>query len=435
MKRKVKTVLDLIIVADDLTGAIDTGIQFEKNGYRTLVTTEPLALSDCIDPAIRVLVVSTTSRHLPAKDAYMRVYNAVAAAKSWGVHLFYKKTDSALRGNIGAELTAMMKASGYRQLVFAPALPELQRTVRNGIIYIDNRPLSQSAYRNDPLSPVISDYVPKIIAQQTDVPAHLCSPEQLAEHHAEECILLMDAQTDGELREIVQAVRDNNMSVAFAGCAGLAAALPALLPAPGIISRRQLAPADRLLFVCGSINEASMEQVRKAEAAGVPLIRLCPEQYLAPDFLQSEAFRKLIHDLRIYMDQAGVAVLYTAKSSVQAAEAVTVAKRRNVDMEGLHLKIADRIGETVAEILNQVPVSAATVFGGDTLLGILKHTGCSNVSPEAELLPGVVQTRTKLNGRDMVLISKSGGFGSGDTIMKVMQAYGMGLQTRRLENE
>ena len=90
------TVLDLLIVADDLTGAIDTGIQFVKNGYKTLVTTDPLALSDCIDPTIRVLVVTTTSRHISPNQAYMRVYNAVVAAKSWGVGLFYKKTDSAI---------------------------------------------------------------------------------------------------------------------------------------------------------------------------------------------------------------------------------------------------------------------------------------------------------------------------------------------------
>lgn len=427
--------LDLLIVADDLTGAIDTGVQFVNNGYKTLVTTEPLALPDCIDPSLRVLVVTTTSRHLTPDKAFMRVYNAVAAARSWGVGLFYKKTDSALRGNIGAELAAMMQASSYRRLVFAPALPKFKRTVQNGTVYIGSLPLRQSDIGRDPFSPVVSDYVPQIIGEQTDIPVHVCNRDNFLLADGEESILLLDAQSDEELRDIARQIRESGKRVALAGCAGFAAALPILLPPPEQLPICRPPRAERQLFVCGSISQISMSQVKMAEAAGVPVIRLRPEQYLWPAFSCSDGFAQLCEELEDRIRVAGCTVLYTAKDSLQAAEAMEYARRIHLETEGLHITIADCVGKVVASLLQFVPVQALTVFGGDTLQGILRHAGCSDVYPEKELFPGVVQSRTAMYGAEMIVISKSGGFGSVDTILRVQQAFGNAMEGRRLENE
>ena len=427
--------LDLLIVADDLTGAIDTGIQFVKNGYKTLVTTDPLALSDCIDPTIRVLVVTTTSRHISPNRAYMRVYNAVVAAKSWGVGLFYKKTDSTLRGNIGAELAAMMQASGLRQMVFAPALPGLKRTVQNGKIYVCGKPLSESQFSKDPFSPVRSDYVPDIIGEQTNIPVHICSADNLPDFDEKDCILLLDAQSDQDMQEIAEKIRDSGCRVAFAGCSGFAAALPTLLPKPEEIIQQEKTSAERVLFVSGSINETSMAQVKMAEAEGVPVIRLPPEEYLMQDYLCSEAYKRLCRELEDAFLEAGCAVLYTARDSVQAAEATAVAKQINLETERLHLTIADCIGKVVSAILERMMIDVLVVFGGDTLQGILKSTGCSNVFPMTELLPGIVQSQTTMNDKKMVVVSKSGGFGPTDTILRVKHHFKQGWESRRLTDE
>ena len=94
----------LLIIADDLTGANDTGVQFAKQGIETRVVIDPaqfIAPFDC-----QVLVVNTESRHLNADAAYQLVYNVAQQGLQLGIPQFYKKTDSTLRGNWARELLA-----------------------------------------------------------------------------------------------------------------------------------------------------------------------------------------------------------------------------------------------------------------------------------------------------------------------------------------
>ena len=166
----------ILAVADDLTGALDTGVQFAKRGagvlvmmtgnarlcafdaYRsgmrascddgnnekrtsvcpdyifgktkTNVCTEnpktnhtdqaddkPNMTGDCAFftrdgiKAYDVLVIDAETRRLPPAQAAERIYALTRAALRNGYAYFYKKTDSALRGNIGAEISAMVTAA------------------------------------------------------------------------------------------------------------------------------------------------------------------------------------------------------------------------------------------------------------------------------------------------------------------------------------
>ena len=109
----------LLILADDFTGALDTGVQFAACGIPTRVVVGEQVDFAANDAA--VLVVDTETRHLPAAEAYAVIAKLTREAMSAGVFSIYKKTDSALRGNIGAELSALLKTSGERQLSFLPA--------------------------------------------------------------------------------------------------------------------------------------------------------------------------------------------------------------------------------------------------------------------------------------------------------------------------
>ena len=167
----------LLILADDFTGALDTGVQFAACGIPTRVVVGEqvdLAASDAA-----VLVVDTETRHLPAAEAYAVIAKLTRDAMSAGVFSIYKKTDSALRGNIGAELSALLKTSGERQLPFLPAFPQIDRVTRDGVHYISGVPVTESPFGIDPFEPVRHARVTELIGEQTDVPAHsfptLCS--------------------------------------------------------------------------------------------------------------------------------------------------------------------------------------------------------------------------------------------------------------------
>ena len=160
----------LLILADDFTGALDTGVQFAACGIPTRVVVGEqvdLAASDAA-----VLVVDTETRHLPAAEAYAVIAKLTRDAMSAGVFSIYKKTDSALRGNIGAELSALLKTSEERQLPFLPAFPQIDRVTRDGVHYISGVPVTESPFGIDPFEPVRHARVTELIGEQTDVPAH-----------------------------------------------------------------------------------------------------------------------------------------------------------------------------------------------------------------------------------------------------------------------
>ncbi len=122
----------LAIIADDITGSLDTGIKFAKEGTATQVFLHSKLSFDAIEENTEVIVIDTETRHLAARKAGGIVGRTVAACMEHGIRNFYKKTDSALRGHIGSELTTLARRTG-KKLYFIPALPQEDRYTRYGI--------------------------------------------------------------------------------------------------------------------------------------------------------------------------------------------------------------------------------------------------------------------------------------------------------------
>lgn len=116
--------IHLFVIADDFTGALDTGVQFASYGAATKVVVGTGLQALEADAQTQVLVVDAETRHLPAAQAYDTVYRLVRWAKEKKIGCIYKKTDSALRGNIGAELSACAGSGWRRQAPFRARLPE-----------------------------------------------------------------------------------------------------------------------------------------------------------------------------------------------------------------------------------------------------------------------------------------------------------------------
>src|SRR5215213_10502459 len=96
------------IIADDLTGAADTGVQLARAGYRTAVAFRGAPVPPAKD--LDAVALDTDSRAMPAGFAAKRVLEAGHAVRH--ARIVYKKLDSTLRGPIAAELAAALGASG-----------------------------------------------------------------------------------------------------------------------------------------------------------------------------------------------------------------------------------------------------------------------------------------------------------------------------------
>lgn len=113
----------LLVLADDFTGGLDTGAQFAAAGIPTVVTTNP-AYCAADHEEDTVLVVDVETRHLLPEKARQIVEQTIRAAIAHGFTDIYKKTDSALRGNLGAELQGVLDGTGQTRLHLIPAFPE-----------------------------------------------------------------------------------------------------------------------------------------------------------------------------------------------------------------------------------------------------------------------------------------------------------------------
>jgi uncharacterized protein YgbK (DUF1537 family) len=136
-------VIDLALIADDLTGAADSGVPFAAAGFTTAIPFDAVRRE-----AADVLCLSTDSRDVPVAEAERRVRRALVTVFGRdGAHRpawIYKKMDSALRGHPAEELLITMRLAGITRAIVAPAIPSQGRTTVGGIALDHGRPLAQT---------------------------------------------------------------------------------------------------------------------------------------------------------------------------------------------------------------------------------------------------------------------------------------------------
>ncbi len=176
-----------------------------------------------------------------------------------------KKIDSTLRGNPGAELEAMMRARSCSVAVVAPAFPAAGRITRGGRCYVHGVALNETEFASDPKTPVSSADIGQLLAMQSSLPCRSLDAQQLAAALAEESdqprVLIIDAEEDAQLDEVIAAVASRARQTLLVGSAGICEALARYL-------RR--ATTGPLLAVVGSMSEIAQAQV--AALAGHPRV-------------------------------------------------------------------------------------------------------------------------------------------------------------------
>lgn len=412
----------LIILADDFTGALDTGVQFAGCGVSTRVVVGRDAELSGDDAT--VLVVDTETRHLPAQEAAEVIRALTHRAIDAGVSCIYKKTDSALRGNVGAELAAVLEASGCRQLPFLPAFPQIGRVTEGGVHYIDGVPVTESPFGVDPFEPVRYAVVTDLIASQTDTPAH--SYPVLAEGQSvptEDGILVFDAATAEDLACTAHAVMSLTQTPRlFAGCAGFASVLPEIL---GLEGEPGEMPAldPRLLVLCGSVNDITIHQLDVAEEAGFSRVRLTPEQKLQPGYWAGKEGITALAQIERMLSTNDHCIIETndriRPNEPKNKETADYADYLGLSLGDVRVRISSSMGEMLDELFDTPSIGTILMTGGDTLLQCMQRIGIPELEPVCEMEKGVVLARFPYKGRVRYVITKSGGFGQPDLLLRL----------------
>ncbi|MFU1933607.1 D-threonate kinase, partial [Bordetella avium] len=152
------------IVADDLTGAGDTAVQFVRAGWSTRLSVDGAreALVSPVD--VEVLAVTTHSRAMPDAEAGEAVRDNIERLRAAGASRLYKKVDSTLRGAFRAEIDAARAAWRADAIaVVCPAFPATGRTVENGVLLVNGEPVTATSAATDPVTPVTESHIPTLL--------------------------------------------------------------------------------------------------------------------------------------------------------------------------------------------------------------------------------------------------------------------------------
>ena len=383
------------IIADDLTGAADTGVQLVRAGYRTAVAFRDAPVPPAED--LDAVALDTDSRAMPAGFAAKRVLEAGRAVRE--AQLVYKKLDSTLRGPVAAELVAALEATGRDRAVVAPAFPSTGRTTVEGVQLVRGVPVHETEAKDDPRTPVLEGHVPTLLAAsfpsvRSLTVEDLADPSSVRRALGEARCVVADAARDEDLETLVKAVPDPS-EVLWAGSAGLARALGNVHPGPhaGETSAAP-APARRVLVVVGSLSGVSREQLRVlAEERGCEAVPVG----------------------RFGVDEGPLGAARSALSGSSCA-AVRTAEGRDASGAG---SFVGALAEVVAGLSGEGLFDALVLTGGETAVGVARRLGAAGIRLEGEVEPGV-PVGSLIGPRPFRVVTKAGAFGEPGTLVRAV---------------
>lgn len=404
----------LLVLADDFTGSLDTGVQFRAKGTRIRFGSPDNRYFTNPDEDVQVLIIDTESRHLPPEEAAAVIRQVVGDAVAAGVRYIYKKTDSGLRGNIGAELSAALEASGQPLLHFIPAYPQIGRTTKGGIHYIKGVPVGESVFAKDPFNPVLHSSVKDVLLSQSQTAVSITGDPL-----PEKGIVVHDAESEADLAAIAAKLKDNNQLTLLAGCAGFASVLPELLELE--LSEDALPTfAPKLLTLCGSINPITIEQLEAAKDAGMPKFNLTVPQKLQKNWLESQCGQDTISQwAQAIAEHPSTVIDCDGLSDPEELESLR--QELGLSFEGMRCRIAENMGKITKALLDQGTDATLLITGGDTLLAAMNQLGQEELIPIREITPGVVLSQIRYREHTYNLLSKSGGFGTRDLLAQLQE--------------
>ncbi|CAB3636100.1 hypothetical protein CEY09_14055 [Achromobacter marplatensis] len=393
----------IAIVADDLTGSGDTAVQFVRAGWSTHLSIGGAdeALSGPATEGVEVLAVTTNSRALAAADAAGVIRQNVEQLRAAGVSRLYKKVDSTLRGAFKAEIDAARDAWGPDTVaVICPAFPATGRTVEQGILYVNGKPVTETSAATDPVTPVTESHIPTLLgcahvaAQAGDTPDTLAARIRQAGN-----TVVVDAATDADLERLARAIGLLGEHALPVGAGGLAVPLA-----------RVWAGADQtapVVVVVTSQHSAARAQAAALQASGADTWTPSLAQ-LADDAAWQAWSQPLLQHHAQAPAEAGTVLLLAPEGQLAGLDSETV---------------AERLGSLAAQLITTSRAAGVVATGGDGARSVLVALAARGIALVDEVMGGVpLGTLTGGMAAGLPVVTKAGGFGTEDVLVRAVRA-------------
>ena len=348
----------MLVIADDITGAAEmAGIAFEAGEDVRLVCGGDTTTSGTI-------VIATDTRSMTEDEAIAETRHIASHLSPLTTHLF-KKTDSALRGHVVAELKTLMETMGYQRAVYLPANPSKGRIIKDGVYYINGTPIDQTDFSFDP-----------------EFPAKTAVLRERFPDAEANGIVMPDAESKEDIQKVIATYDDGH--TLFAGAADLFEAI-GTRGTRDSRSTRDTIDTTGTLFLCGSTQSKPLE-------LRIPVTAMPRDIYDG------------CKDITSWWEEASA--IYKREGSLM----ITIPHRHHTGKE-----VAVHLRETTALLLQQLVAiqqpRQLIIEGGASAFATLQRLGWNELEVVSQLASGVIKTKAP-NGTFVIMKPGSYTWGS-----------------------
>jgi uncharacterized protein YgbK (DUF1537 family) len=367
------------VIADDLTGAAELGAVGLRHGLRAEIVRHgpPSGKADLV-------CVDTDSRSCEPVEAGKRAAAAAQLLHNTGAEWIYKKVDSVLRGQVTAEVEAVMEQLQLNRALLLPANPSLGRVIRDGQYFVRGRPIHKTEFARDPEYPRRAPEVLRLLKLPETFSIRLSNGDHSL---SDDTIVVGNAATSAEVREWAAC---HTAGMLPAGGSEFFGALLASGAGPSPASRTRSsdheveepngpdanAASRRELFVCGTSTESARKFAATARRRKTPVFSLPRELMWGADF--SVAAQDAVA-------QRAVAAFETNSRIILNVGLPSV---RNMAV-ARHL--SDYVVQIAERVLRRTTVPNVFAEGGATSAELVRRMGWPRLTVLRELAPGVAR--------------------------------------------
>jgi D-threonate/D-erythronate kinase len=426
------------IIADDLSSATDCGAQVVRSGLSVVVPLGGYSLPPQARAA-QVISVDTDSRSLTADQAYAKVKAATQQLVADGWTHFYKSVDSTLRGNLGAEIEAVMEVVKPDFAIIAPAFPKYGRTTVDGVQYLYGHPLHETEFGTDPTAPVKDADIARRLAEGSRRKSGRLTLDQLRVEPVQignvvqglladdvELVIVDIAEQD-DLKRICIGLSQSNLRIVWVGSTGLAEFVPLAFGATSTANafdRDHKIDSRPALALVGSASETTREQLGFAESNDrLNVIYFDPAAVIQDNNAELE---KADTSLRSTLALGHDVALVVRSSREEIAMMQQLGATLNLSAAQVAQQIVDGLAQVASGLVREGCLSGIVATGGDTANALCNALGAQALEILGEVEAGIPIMRI-VGDQSLPLVTKAGGFGSSaairDALVKVKQ-YG-----------
>ena len=422
-----------VIIADDLTGANDTALQYFKKGCSSKIIID---IDQNFEDAssVDVWAISTESRNTNEETAVRNVVKVSEKLKnSLNTESFYKKIDSTLRGNTGVEIIALLEVTQKDVALIAPAYIEEGRTTIGGYQLLNGMAIERTQCALDPKAPIYDSYIPDILKKDLNPQLFdlidvigfntvvkgagpiVLKINELVQKGKK--VIVIDALSNTDLEQIALAIEKSNYDILPCGSAGLANALSKTRGEDTNIELNTRIPNYPKLIISGSATQLTAKQIQnlKEEEKNIFFIDLSTKDII--DGIKKEMIDEIVQKLNQGID------VVVHSSDINKELLYEEAENQLIDAGIAKNEFAGKITDYLSDLtfeIEQLSKFILIMIGGETSYKCAIKIDSRYLEVQDAILPAIPLC---VDANNKIIVTKSGNFGTNTTLCEILNYF------------